>query len=236
MSMTPDIQASRVLLVDDDGAANEMLREYLETEGFFVSVAETGAEGLAAALSGAYEAVVLDVMLPQMNGIEVLRRLRLESQIPVIMLTAKGDNVDKVVGLELGADDYVAKPYFPRELVARLRAVLRRHPAAAAGHPATLSLGTLEAETESRRAHVNGKALRLTTSEFNILVMLLRSRDRVSTKEELSLKVLGRARSAYDRSIDAHVSNLRQKLHAAGCEAEIETVRGLGYRLTEAVA
>jgi two-component system OmpR family response regulator len=149
------------------------------------------------------------------------------------MLTAKGDNVDRVVGLELGADDYVAKPYFPRELVARLRAVLRRQPAAAKAHPAALSLGAIEADTEARRAHVNGKPLQLTASEFNILVALLRSRDRVATKEELSLKILGRVRGPYDRSIDVHVSNLRHKLHAVGSDAEIETVRGLGYRLSE---
>jgi two-component system OmpR family response regulator len=229
--MASDNLTFRVLLVDDDVELSVMLREYLETEGFVVSVAENGPDGLSCALSGEYDAVVLDVMLPRMSGIEVLRRLRRDSQVPVIMLTAKGDNVDRVVGLELGADDYVPKPYYPRELVARLRAVLRRQPPSSASHTATLSFGALEAETETRHARVNGSPLPLTASEFNMLVALIRSGARVATKEELSLKVLGRVRQPYDRSIDVHVSNLRQKLQAVDSTAEIETVRGLGYRL-----
>ena len=149
----------------------------------------------------------------------------------MLMLTAKGDNVDRVVGLELGADDYVPKPYYPRELVARLRAVLRRQPTPAETAPGVLSCGSLEAETAARRVQVNGKPMQVTASEFNMLVTLLRSGDRVSTKEELSLKVLGRVRQPYDRSIDVHVSNLRQKLQTLGSATEIETVRGFGYRL-----
>jgi two-component system OmpR family response regulator len=230
--MVQDSRPFRILLVDDDVELSVMLREYLEAEGFAIDVAANGVDGLSGALSGLYDALILDVMLPQMNGIEVLRRLRRDSQMPVIMLTAKGDNVDRVVGLELGADDYVPKPYYPRELVARLRAVLRRQPAASGDtRPATLSFGPLEADAGARRALAAGKPLQLTASEFNMLVALLRSGDRVATKEELSLKVLGRIRQPYDRSIDVHVSNLRQKLQAAADDVEIETVRGLGYRL-----
>jgi two-component system OmpR family response regulator len=230
--MVQDSRPFRILLVDDDVELSVMLREYLEAEGFAIDVVANGVDGLSGALSGLYDALILDVMLPQMNGIEVLRRLRRDSQMPVIMLTAKGDNVDRVVGLELGADDYVPKPYYPRELVARLRAVLRRQPAAGEdARPATLSFGPLEADAAARRALAAGKPLQLTASEFNMLVALLRSGDRVATKEELSLKVLGRIRQPYDRSIDVHVSNLRQKLQAAADDVEIETVRGLGYRL-----
>lgn len=228
---TPDANPFRVLLVDDDVELSVLLSEYLDPEGFAVSVASNGRDGLSLALSGQYDAVILDIMLPQLSGIEVLRRLRRESQIPVIMLTAKGDNVDRVVGLELGADDYVPKPYYPRELVARLRAVLRRQPASAEPAPGVLSFGSLEAETGSRRVQVDGRPMQVTASEFNMLVTLLRSGDRVSTKDELSLKVLGRVRQPYDRSIDVHISNLRQKLQALGSQAEIETVRGFGYRL-----
>jgi two-component system OmpR family response regulator len=230
--MSQEGRPLRVLLVDDDAESIDMLREYLETEGFEVSVANNGADGLSSALNGMHDALILDVMMPRMNGIEVLRRLRRDSQVPVIMLTAKGDNVDRVVGLELGADDYVPKPYYPRELVARLRAVLRRQPPAAPDtRPAKLAFDDLVAEVGARRAAAGGQAMNLTASEFDLLAALMRSGDQVATKEDLSLKVLGRVRQAYDRSIDVHISNLRQKLQAAGSRAEIETVRGLGYRL-----
>jgi two-component system OmpR family response regulator len=233
--MSQEGRPQRVLLVDDDAESTDMLREYLETEGFEVSVANNGADGLSTALNGIHDALILDVMMPRMNGIEVLRRLRRDSQVPVIMLTAKGDNVDRVVGLELGADDYVPKPYYPRELVARLRAVLRRQPPAAPDtRPATLAFDDLTAEVGARRAAASGRPLNLTASEFDLLAALMRSGDQVATKEDLSLKVLGRVRQAYDRSIDVHVSNLRQKLQVAGSLAEIETVRGLGYRLKDA--
>jgi two-component system OmpR family response regulator len=148
------------------------------------------------------------------------------------MLTAKGDDIDRVVGLELGADDYVAKPYFPRELVARLRAVLRRRPAAGPAQPATdYSLGSLQVEVPTRRVTARAQPVELTASEFNLLIVLLQAGERVVTKDELSLKVLGRNRASYDRSVDVHVSNLRQKLAAAAPEIEIETVRGIGYRI-----
>jgi len=225
--------ALHVLVVDDDPALSQMLTEYLAGEGIRVTAAFNGPDGAAAALSGQFDAVILDIMLPGMDGNEVLRRVRQTSAIPIIMLTAKGGDVDRVVGLEMGADDYVSKPYFPRELVARLRAVMRRQkepvPAAPAG---TLRFGLLELSPGKREVLWNGRAFELTTSEFNLLENLMRAGETVSTKEELSLKVLGRARDIYDRSIDVHVSNLRRKLAVCSDSAlEVETIRGIGYRL-----
>lgn len=229
--MTVEKRPPRILVVDDDVDLSVMLREYLEAEGFEIHIALNGADGLSAALEGNHDAVVLDIMLPQMDGMEVLRRLRRESQVPVVMLTAKGDNIDRVIGLECGADDYLAKPYFPRELVARLRAVLRRSPSVQETPIRALSFGALTADTQTRRGLIGDAALPLTASEFNILVALLRSGDRVSTKDDLSQKALGRLWEPYDRSIDVHVSNIRQKIHGSGGGVEIETVRGIGYRL-----
>jgi DNA-binding response OmpR family regulator len=224
----------RVLLIDDDVELSGMVAEYLAVEGFETSVVHNGEEGVAAALSGDYSAVILDVMMPRLSGIEVLRRVRQSSQIPVIMLTAKGDDIDRVVGLEMGADDYIPKPYFPRELLARLRAILRRAPtpAAAAPKPDQLSLGPLTLWPLQRRAEQDGRPLELTASEFNLLEILMRSGEEVASKEQLSLQGLGRHHEAYDRSVDVHMSNLRQKLGATG--VEIETVRGIGYRLKRA--
>ncbi len=229
--MTPS--APRILLVDDDADLSAMLREYLEREGFVVETASNGADGLDRALSERHDVVILDVMLPRLNGIEVLRRIRQSSAVPVLMLTAKGDQVDRVVGLELGADDYVAKPYYPRELVARLRAILRRGTSAGPVSTNTLSAGRLEVQVAARRAAWADRALELTASEFNILAALMRAGDDVATKDDLSLQGLGRARQSYDRSVDVHVSNLRLKLEAASDGAiAIETVRGVGYRLS----
>jgi two-component system, OmpR family, response regulator len=220
-----------VLLVDDDPALSEMLTEYLAGEGIRTTAAFNGIDGAAAALSGSFDAVILDVMLPGMDGNEVLRRIRQKSAIPVIMLTAKGGDVDRVVGLEMGADDYVAKPYFPRELVARLRAVMRRQGDASAANT-VLKTGRLELSVGKRETRWNDAVFDLTTSEFDLLEQLMRGGENVSSKEELSLKVLGRPREIYDRSVDVHVSNLRKKLAAcSGGAIEIETVRGIGYRL-----
>jgi len=208
-----------------------MLGEYLADEGFTVTTSGNGHDGADLALSGRFAAVILDIMLPRINGIEVLRRLRQESDIPVIMLTARGDDVDRVVGLELGADDYIAKPYYPRELVARLRAVLRRMGTTRTTAP--LSRGALLLDPARRATLWEGRPVDLTATEFNLLEALLRAGPAVATKEELSLTALGRTRQRYDRSIDVHVSNLRQKLaRASGGAIEIETIRGVGYRLT----
>lgn len=223
----------RVLLIDDDAELGSMLTEYLGAEGFSTMVVSNGEDGVEAAMSGDHDVVILDVMLPQLNGVEALRRIRQTSGIPVIMLTAKGDHVDRIVGLEMGADDYVPKPCYPRELVARLRAVLRRTEGnATPGRAQVLVLGGLRLVPAQRRAQWGDEPLDLTATEFNLLEALMRGSDRVLSKDELSEKALGRPREPYDRSVDVHVSNLRQKLFALAGEAvEIETVRGVGYRL-----
>jgi len=222
-----------VLLIDDDPELGGMLTEYLAGEGIRTTVAFTGPDGVTAALTGRFDAVILDVMLPGMHGNEALRLIRQSSRIPVIMLTAKGGDVDRVVGLELGADDYVAKPYFPPELVARLRAVTRRHTEARPA-PANLvlNLGPLQLTSGKREVLWQGAAVDLTSTEFEMLQFLMLSGEVVATKEDLSLKVLGRRRESYDRGVDVHVSNLRKKLAiATGDRVEIETIRGVGYRL-----
>lgn len=227
-----DASLRHILLIDDDVDLSAMLREYLESEGFHVEAVFNGASGVVRALSGEFDAVVLDVMLPRLNGIEVLRQIRQANDVPVLMLTAKGDQVDRVVGLELGADDYVAKPYYPRELVARLRAILRRQAPATALRGSVLELGDLKVRVAERRASWDRDAIDLTATEFDMLVALLRAGDDVQTKDELWLRALGRARQSYDRSVDVHISNLRLKLEGISAGAiGIETVRGVGYRL-----
>ncbi|MFZ2869149.1 response regulator [Zavarzinia sp.] len=225
-----------ILLIDDDAELAAMLTEYLGAEGFAATVALNGEAGLEAALAGHYDAVVLDVMMPRLGGIEVLRRLREKSRVPVIMLTAKGDDIERVIGLEMGADDYIPKPCYPRELVARLRAVLRRTGGTAPADD-TLRLDALSLSPGRHEAAWKGQPLDLTASEFALLEMLLAAGERVSTKDELSEKALGRKRQPYDRSVDVHMSNLRQKLAAAAGETlHIETVRGIGYRLGRGAA
>lgn len=222
----------KILLVDDDLELGTMLSEYLGGEGFATTHVLTGKSGVQHALSGNYAAVVLDIMLPDLNGSEVLRQIRHASQIPVIMLTAKGDNIDRVVGLEMGADDYVPKPCYPRELVARLRAVLRRVEPAKTGKDNSLRLAGLTLSPATRQCHWQASPLELTATEFNLLELLLRSPERVVSKDELSLHGLGRPREPYDRSVDVHICNIRQKLQALAGEAiGIETVRSIGYRL-----
>ncbi|MCB2187548.1 MAG: response regulator transcription factor [Deltaproteobacteria bacterium] len=224
----------RVLLVDDDAELGAMLAEYLDREGMVTSLVHNGEDGVAAALGGEHDVVVLDVMLPGLNGVEALRRIRQTSAIPVIMLTAKGDHVDRVVGLEMGADDYMPKPCYPRELVARLRAVLRRSERGGPERDQARTVGGLTLRPDQRRVTWRDTPLDLTATEFNLLAALLEEPGRVLTKDELSLKALGRAREPYDRSVDVHVSNLRQKLAAAaGPAVEIATVRGVGYCLQE---
>lgn len=222
-----------VLLVDDDVELAALLREYLEQEGFAVTVAHDGAAGVAEALTGRHAIVVLDVMMPRMNGVEALRRIRSVSQLPVLMLTAKGDDVDRIVGLELGADDYVPKPCSPRELVARLRAILRRTelpPGAGTGGP--LSAGPLTMWPERRSAEWAGMPLDLTSTEYNLLEVLARNAGKVVSKGDLSEQGLGRPLARFDRSIDVHVSSLRQKLGPRGDgQSWIQTVRGVGYQL-----
>jgi len=222
-----------ILLIDDDAELCEMLAEYLAGEGFAVTACANGDAGADLAVSGRFVAVVLDIMLPRVSGIDVLREIRTRSTVPVIMLTAKGSDIDRVIGLELGADDYVPKPCYPRELVARLRAVLRR---TQGGVPAERSdeptAGSITIAPSQRVARVGGQPLDLTVTEFNLLEYLVRHADRAVSKDDLSLQVLGRPRMQYDRSLDVHVGNLRQKLTAAGApESMIATVWGFGYRL-----
>lgn len=222
---------ARVLLIDDDVELTGLLQEYLEQEGFETAAVHDGEAGVEEAVSGRHTIVVLDVMLPRLNGVEVLRRIRAHSPVPVLMLTARGDDVDRIVGLELGADDYVPKPCTPRELVARLRAILRRADAEpATGAPGQIQAGPLVMWPERRHAEWGRRPLDLTSTEFNLLAVLAQHAGRVVTKGELSEHGLGRPLARFDRSIDVHVSSLRQKVGAcADGRSYIQTVRGQGY-------
>ncbi len=223
----------QILIIDDDTALCELVTEYLEPLGFQIESVHRGDAGAERALAGDHSMVVLDVMLPGLNGFEVLRRIRAESKVPVLMLTARGDDVDRIVGLEIGADDYLPKPFNPRELVARIRAILRR---AKSDEPADrtraklLTVGDVELNMGTRVVYRSGKAVELTAVEFDLLEKLLRSAGHIVTREELSKEVLGRSVSPFDRSIDMHISNLRKKLgHQFGDIERIKTVRGVGY-------
>jgi DNA-binding response OmpR family regulator len=221
--------SAQVLLADDDVELAGMLKEYLEREGFGVATVHDGEAAARLALSGGYQIVVLDVMMPKLDGIEALRQIRQTSRVPVVMLTARGDDIDRIVGLELGADDYVPKPCTPRELVARLRAILRRAQPGANGGP--LEVGALLLWPEKRRAEWRGRELALTSIEFNVLEVLMRNAGRVVSKQEISEQALGRPLARFDRSIDVHLSAIRQKLGEAA--RMIRTVRGLGYHLVK---
>ena len=221
--------SAQVLLADDDVELSGMLTEYLEREGFGVTAVHDGEAAARLALSGGYQIVVLDVMMPKVDGIEALRLIRQASRVPVIMLTARGDDVDRIVGLELGADDYVPKPCTPRELVARLRAILRRAQPGADGGP--LEVGAMTLWPEKRKAQWRGREVHLTSIEFNVLEVLMRNAGRVVSKDEISEQALGRPLARFDRSIDVHLSSIRQKL-GEGAKL-IRTVRGLGYHLVK---
>ncbi|WP_041794769.1 response regulator transcription factor [Pararhodospirillum photometricum] len=221
-----------VLLVDDDTELTAMLAEYLAQENFTVRAVASGEEGVAEALSGLYAIVVLDVMLPRLSGIETLRRIRKESRIPVLMLTARGDPIDRIVGLDLGADDYVPKPCTPGELVARLRAILRRSGAAETPAGVVVQAGSLVLWPASRRAEWQGQPLDLTGTEFSLLEVLTRQAGRLVSKQDLSKRALGRPLTPYDRRIDVHISAIRQKLgQREDGRSWIQTVRGAGYQL-----
>lgn len=224
---------TKVLLVDDDVELVDMLKEYLEQEGFEVVGVHDGAEGVSEAMSGQYAIAVLDVMMPRMNGVETIRRIRMKSRMPVLMLTAKGDDTDRIVGLELGADDYVPKPCTPRELTARIRAILRRTQTSRLDDesPVPLAVGALTMWPELRRAEWAGKPLELTSTEFNLLEVLARNAGRPVSKSELSEQGLGRPLARFDRSIDVHLSSIRHKLGTlADGRSCIQTVYRLGYQ------
>lgn len=230
------VMNAKVLLADDDVELAGMLRDYLEREGFATAVVHNGEAAVAAARSGEYAIAVVDVMMPGISGIEVLRQIRAAGSLPVLMLTARGDDVDRILGLELGADDYVPKPCTPRELTARVRAILRRSGGGEPGTPAApLVVGALTLWPEQRRAVWAEKTLELTSTEFNLLEVLARNAGRVVSKDELSEQGLGRAFLRYDRSIDVHVSSIRQKLDPlADGRSRIQTVFRKGYQLIKA--
>ena len=220
-----------ILLVDDDVNLADMIREFLELEGFTVTAAHDGPAGLAAASDG-IDLIVLDVMLPGLSGFEVLKRLRQGSNVPVIMMTARGEDVDRIVGLEIGADDYLPKPVNPRELVARIRAVLRRTEARWLAPSGDLAVGGIRLDPASRTAWSQERKLDLTTAEFNLLEHLLRNAGRVVSREELSAAAFGRQSSVggADRNVDTLVSKVRRKLGpASDLDQHIKTVRNVGY-------
>ena len=223
---------NQVLLIDDDTELVGMFTEYLEQEGFRVACAHDGETGAREALSGQYAIAILDVMMPRMNGIETLRRIRAASRMPVLMLTGRGDDADRILGLELGADDYVAKPCTPRELTARVRAILRRTQSSPNDGPGiTLTVGKLTMLPEQRRATWDGAALELTSTEFNLLEVLARNAGRPVSKNDLSEQGLGRPLARFDRNIDVHLSSIRQKIAALGSDKScIQTVYRLGYQ------
>jgi len=226
----------RILVIDDDVELCHLVGEYLRAEGFTIECVHDGETGLKKAMAGEYLLAVLDVMLPGINGFEVLRRIRQTSKIPVLLLTARGEDVDRIVGLEIGADDYLPKPFNPRELVARIRAVLRRSlPAGKDGQASdVVRVGEIELDPASRTVYQNGKPLELTSVEFNLLEVLLREAGNVVSRDRLVDSVLGRKFSPFDRSIDMHVSKVRRKLgDTDGGADHIKTVRGVGYRLRD---
>jgi DNA-binding response OmpR family regulator len=229
-----DKPVERILVIDDDVELCSLVGEYLAPEGFDVEWVHEGNRGLQRALEHEHLLVVLDVMLPGMNGLDVLRRIRATSQIPVLLLTARGEDVDRIVGLEIGADDYLPKPFNPRELVARIRAILRRSQGTdksdAGNIPEVLRVGDVELDPATRTVLHDGTPVELTSVEFNLLQALLQEAGRVVTREHLVDVVLGRKFSPFDRSIDMHVSKVRKKLGDSDTGTDhIKTVRGVGY-------
>jgi len=224
---------NQVLLIDDDTELVGMFSEYLEQEGFRVACAHDGETGAREALSGQYAIAILDVMMPRMNGIETLRRIRAASRMPILMLTGRGDDADRILGLELGADDYVTKPCTPRELTARVRAILRRTQSSPNDGPGiTLVVGKLTMLPEQRRATWDGRPLELTSTEFNLLEVLARNAGRPVSKNDLSEQGLGRPLARFDRNIDVHLSSLRHKLGTlSDGRSCLQTVYRLGYQL-----
>jgi len=214
----------RILIIDDDVALCEMLTERLEQDEFVTESVHDGMRGLDRARSGEHALVVLDLMLPAMNGIQVLRQLRRQSDVPVLILTAKGEDVERILGLEFGADDYLPKPFNPRELVARIRAILRRS-LRTSGEDRPILAGDMEMHPAAREVYLEGHPLELTSVEYALLEMLVKDAGRIVSRERLTEIVLGRELRPFDRVIDVHVSNLRRKL---GNE-RIKTVRGSGY-------
>jgi two-component system, OmpR family, response regulator CpxR len=233
MEMNSETSAKRILVIDDDVELCQLVNRFLTQEGFEMEAVNSGAAGAERALSKSYALVVLDVMMPEVNGFDVLRRIRAQSHIPVLMLTAKGDALDRVLGLEMGADDYLAKPFNPQELVARIRAILRRiKPQAddAKRSRTPLVVGDVEMDRGARVVRRQGETVNLTSVEFDLLEVLLQAAGQVISRETLTRDVLGREFSPFDRSIDTHVCNLRKKIGLLPQGTErIKGVRGIGY-------
>jgi len=225
---------AKILHIDDDIELGEMLCEYLRGEGFEAEHCANPLEGLARLADGNFQLVVLDVMMPQQNGLETLKQIRLRTNTPVLMLTARGDNIDRIVGLELGADDYVPKPCLPREIVARVRAILRRASDSGKNPKDALNLGPLEVQPAKRKVLLHGKEVELTSAEFNLLEVLASHAGQVVSKATLSEQGLGRPLERFDRSIDVHLSSLRNKLglNSEELPLTLHTIRGQGYQLS----
>jgi two-component system response regulator CpxR len=216
----------RILIVDDDEELAGLLSELLAREGFRVDMQHDGVKGLAAALAGGYDLMVLDVMLPGMDGFEILRRVRRESRLPVLMLTARGEDEDRIIGLELGADDYLPKPFNTRELVARVRAIMRRLEERRPG--IKFEVNGISIDPGTRDVTRDGTPVEVTTFEFDILETLMRAAGRVVSRDDLMEELYGRKATPFDRSVDMHISHLRKKLE--GDKPLIKTVRGVGYQ------
>jgi two-component system response regulator CpxR len=219
----------RILIVDDDEELSALLTELLTREGFRVDTQNDGRRGLAAALNGGYDLMVLDVMLPGLDGFEILRRIRREAKLPILMLTARGEDEDRIVGLELGADDYLPKPFNTRELVARIRAIIRRLEERKPG--GKLEINGISIDPGTRDVQRNGDPVEVTTFEFDILETLMRSAGRVVSRDELMEELYGRKATPFDRSVDMHISHLRKKLERD--KPLIKTVRGVGYQFVQ---
>ncbi len=228
-------RAPRVLLVDDDRELCQMLGEYLSAEHFEVKSVHDGSDALALLEADEFEILILDVMLPSVSGFDVLRKLGATHDTPILMLTARGDDVDRIVGLELGADDYLSKPFNPRELVARVRAILRRanNRSVRAEAADEIIVGPIVLHAGMHQVRVADRTVALTGAEFRVLEILMRSAGQVISRDSMTEQALGRKLVPYDRSIDTHISNLRRKLELeAGKNPEIKNVRGSGYTLT----
>jgi len=224
-----------VLLVDDDVQLARMLVEFLSGEAFAAHHAESGARAFIMLAERRFDLVILDVMMPNLSGIDVLRRLRASGDLPVLMLTARGDDDDRILGLELGADDYLSKPFNPRELVARIRAILRRMDKSGSPSRPRVSVGPLTLDPSDMSVAMEDRPIRLTTAEFLVLERLARGAGQIQSRADLTEQALGRPLEAYDRSVDTHVSNVRRKLGlSAGGPLEIRSMRGRGYMLSAA--
>jgi DNA-binding response OmpR family regulator len=226
----PAFFMTALLIVDDDVELCALLTERLKEDGFGLHAVHDGVEGLSEAGSGKYSLVILDITLPRLSGMDLLKALRPRSSVPVLMLTARGDDIDRIVGLECGADDYLPKPFNPRELVARIKAILRRLDENRES-PNSISAANISVDTAVREARADGKLLDLTTVEFTLLEILVRNAGQTLTREYLTCEALGRQLGPFDRTIDVHISNLRKKLDGEHGLQRIKTIRGSGYLL-----